>query len=926
MKTDQIVSCGPGRAAGFVAIVLAVCGLAGAPAHAAATEGDVIDPPNTAALFEQARIAEHRVIFGQDFEGAVAADAMRIWYLYPGNQCRMVFAGVSEEQAFSGKRSYKIQVELQPAEVPKFYIRLSLQIPKWSDLKLSWRIRTETSPKASTYPSHGFSHGEAGGTDGNVAGGEGSKVSEVKGWELWQASMRSDGLNVGEYASGVSLYMQLSPMSKVTTVTFYIDDITIEGKLPSDWKKQWADVYRYFTVYAETDRRRSAARRLKDVKAWQADIKKRFAALSAPAGAPALLIEQYNAVVARAKESLDKAGPLTAVIEKGLAAEKTQFTANIDPAERLLIEARYYLDIAEACPVYARKYREPGYLAFTVDISQSYPILPAGPNAHREGSSYYDLSQKEGSFENPQLLPDCNPVPAIPSRRLNNFGCRGIYIPYSFAIRAGAEMQDIVFSVSELRSGRKRIAASQADIRVVAPWYRPWGGKPRLMNEILLRDPKFAVPVHNEKRNEYKDPKYGNDADKLQPVTMAAGTTRQFYLLVKVPDEAAAGSYEGTVTGRARNGTAVTWNLTLEVLPFALEPTPNAYSAFYRSYLRDEEYKKKEGIHSWYKTPAQMEAELVNMAEHGFNTLNLYDGWAGRRRPYPQPAPDNGWDFSELDVRLAMAKRAGLTRSPFTWLGHGIVFGPAPSDPTAPQSVEEVIGFINQYVPAATRFCRSKGYPLPAFFGPDEASGERLIALKPEYEAINKAGGIATSACYSDYFSALGTAMTLPILFGGVTSPSTEKIVRATQAAGHEVWIYNTPCTDMVSSPSLYRRRYGLSLWRNGENGAAPWEYSGMTSYLFNYEQPLYAFAFPTWSGKPIDTIIYEAHREGIYDTRYMATLEKYLKQARQARADPRLVSAVEEWLANVSVHEDLQKVRRKMADYTVELMRALKL
>ena len=52
---------------------------------------------------------------------------------------------------------------------------------------------------------------------------------------------------------------------------------------------------------------------------------------------------------------------------------------------------------------------------------------------------------------------------------------------------------------------------------------------------------------------------------------------------------------------------------------------------------------------------------------------------------------------------------------------------------------------------------------------------------------IGLAGGIATCACYPDYYSALGTAMTLPILFGGVTNPSIEKIVRATQAAGLEV-------------------------------------------------------------------------------------------------------------------------------------------
>src|SRR3990172_3414605 len=177
MKMNWLGECGFGKPNWFLAIVLAVCGLAGASANAE----EALGAPNSLAIFEQARIAEHRVLFSQDFEKPVADDYMRIWYVAPGCQCRIVFAGVSEEQAFSSKRSYKVQVELQPTEVPKFYIRLLLQIPIWSDLKLSWRIRTETSSKVASYPSHGFSDGEAGGSDGNVAAGIGSKVSEENG-------------------------------------------------------------------------------------------------------------------------------------------------------------------------------------------------------------------------------------------------------------------------------------------------------------------------------------------------------------------------------------------------------------------------------------------------------------------------------------------------------------------------------------------------------------------------------------------------------------------------------------------------------------------------------------------------------------------------------------------------------------------------
>ena len=53
-----------------------------------------------------------------------------------------------------------------------------------------------------------------------------------------------------------------------------------------------------------------------------------------------------------------------------------------------------------------------------------------------------------------------------------------------------------------------------------------------------------------------------------------------------------------------------------------------------------------------------------------------------------------------------------------------------------------------------------------------------------------------------------------------------------------------------------------------------------------------------------------------------MATLEKALARAKAANADPKRVAKVEKWLADVSVNDDLQDVRRQMADFIVALDR----
>lgn len=888
-----------------------VVGYSSQPVSAAERPG----APDSSAILEEALASTERVLFSEDFE---TNDAVKMEEWYGGTVPHKVeFSGVTTEQAFSGKRSYKIQVQFEPGRWGAAYVRLPVQIPAWSDLKLRMYVKVQS--PLNPWCFHGMGWGDLEEpVSGNVL--QGRKAGDENGWEVWEASMRSSG-SVAQYIEGPSVMFQLPDNSPKTTVTVYVDNVTLTGKLPGDWASKWDTIRRYYTVEVEKQKRGMVSRRLSVMGTLSSLLEAKLDKLMLPSTASAMLAEQHDGLVRQIRSDLEAVKPMLAEIEKRLADQKFQINVNVNKPERLLTRAAHYCDIASTYPNYAARHAEPDVITFTLDPTQSYRILPEGPKAHNEEASYYNWDQTGEGFENPQILPDTSPVPAKPLRMLQGSGCRGLYVPLSFAIRAGRELKDLTFAASDLRSRSSTLSSSAIDLRVVAPWFRPFGGKPRLMNELLLHDPEFAVPLPEQQKNTYKDPKYGNDADKLLPLTIPAGTNRQFYLTVRIPDKAAAGVYRGTVTGRSSDGRTLSWSLALEVLPFDLEPTPYAYSAYYRIYERDDEQKKKEGIaspHSFqiYRTVSQMDAELSNMAEHGMNTLNLYEGSPVKR--------NGGWDFSELNRRLAMAKSAGLTRSPFVWLGHSVFFIPDPR-PGAPHTWDEVISAINDQVPAVNEFCRKKGYPLPALYGHDEASGDALMQLKKGYEAVNRAGGLVAVACYANYFSEIGTALSLPIVYGGAQTLIGERSVRASQKAGYECWIYNCPATNLPATPSVYRRRYGLALWRNGEQGAAPWEYCGVSSYEFNYANPIYAFAFPTWSGKPIDTVIYEAFREGIYDTRYMATLQKYLRLARNQPQCKPTVAQVDRWLAAFSVNEDLQLVRRTMVDFIMRLRRETK-
>ena len=871
-------------------------------------------PPDSAAIYEEAATSDMRVLFETGFE---ESGPPKMVHYYAGKvPSKVVFLGVTDEAAHSGKHSYKMQVEFEPGRWGNAYFKLPIDIPQWSELHAKFHVKMDSLPK--TWSFHGFvgAQASAGVTGNNI---DGAKKGEVAGWEVWEVTAPRTS-DVGDYVQGIGIRMQLPDHSPATTVTIYLDDVEITGKLPSNYAEKWAEVYQYFTVDHEEYIRKVAARRLAGMQARYAQHRREHRRVNLPQSASQALKVRYAAVCEKIEADLAAVGPMIDAVEKNIANAEAKFTANLDEPERILSHLGAYIEAARAYPAYAREYGAHEITSFTLDPTQSYAILPTSPEGHNDELSHYSWSG--GGFENPQLLPDATLIPAAPSREMKGFGCRGTSVPLSFALAPEKTLDGLTFEVSDLGN----IPVSAIDIRYVATWWRPWneGGKlgPRLMNEMLLHDPAFVAPLADKKENVYKDARFGDDAETLQAVTIEGGTVRQFHVTVKIPEDAPAGVHKGKITAKAEGAKPIVMSAEIEVLPFELEPTPYAYSFFYRVYLADAESIKSSAEKFQVKrTPEQMEAELAGMAQHGCNTLNLYVGAPTKT--------EEGWDFSDLDACLAMAKRAGLTRSPFTWLAHNQYFLPMPERDGAPKTMDEVVANFRDFVPAVNAFCDDNGYPRPGLFGHDEASGEALMKLRTGYGAVNDAGGIVTVACYANFFDEIGDALSLPIIYGGAQTMKGREAMRKSQALGYECWIYNCPATNLPASPSVYRRRYGLAMWRNGEQGAAPWEYAGVPrqkageppfGFTNVFTEPLYAVAYPTWSGKPIDTIIYEAFREGVYDTRYMATLEKALARAKEADAARELVAKVEKWLDTFSVNDDLQKVRRQMADFIIEL------
>ena len=75
--------------------------------------------------------------------------------------------------------------------------------------------------------------------------------------------------------------------------------------------------------------------------------------------------------------------------------------------------------------------------------------------------------------------------------------------------------------------------------------------------------------------------------------------------------------------------------------------------------------------------------------------------------------------------------------------------------------------------------------------------------------------------------------------------------------------------------------------------------------------------AYPTVDGV-IDTLQWEGYREGVDDTRYLATLLDAIDKAGPVRAKD--ADAARQWLDTLDINGDLDAIRAQMIDWILQL------
>lgn len=500
-----------------------------------------------------------------------------------------------------------------------------------------------------------------------------------------------------------------------------------------------------------------------------------------------------------------------------------------------------------------------------------------------------------------KVLPFNYEIPAAPANNLSITASRDQFEAASFIISAQKDLAGIVINVSDLYDARgNKIPAEAIDVHLVKVWYQAGTetikntGMQILTPELLLKDDTLVNVDYATKTNYLKVTINGvqqyidisnpegtfpdnaeiYDTPSLQPFSLATNENKQIWLTVHVPNTTASGDYQGTITITPLSETPVVMHVNVTILPFDLEPAPLEYAIYYTGKMPQGSLK---GINNEWKTPQQYAVELKNMKDHGiaYPTLFEYEG--------------------NVETALSIRNQSGLQKD-HIYLHDGIETGNA----TNQTDLTDLKNQITRWKNTTSYY----GYQEVYIYGIDEATDDILRSERPAWEAVHSRGA-KVYAAVSDYPEAVDSVGDLldVVIFAYQ--------LNITQAAqwhryGKRIFSYANPEAG-VEDPGIYRKNYGLALWRAGYDGEMIYAYQSGFGHIWNdFDDVQYrdhVFAYPTSNGV-IDTIQWEGFREGIDDTRYLATLRKM--EGTNMSGDSIITDSL-------SRNEDMAAVRQKL-------------
>jgi hypothetical protein len=468
---------------------------------------------------------------------------------------------------------------------------------------------------------------------------------------------------------------------------------------------------------------------------------------------------------------------------------------------------------------------------------------------------------------------------------------RGETEPLSLAVHALADLQAVTLSVGPLTGpGGANIGPG-----AVEAWY---------LENAYIQSGRWQRRGRRWRR--------GRTAQlvplRMRPVTplpLGRGTSRQFWINVRVPADARPGEYRGKISVRARGRPPLTRDVTLRVRPYKLvEPKKHFFGAFMTLW---------KGIPVNRKTLADFKAHGIDAMLWFWNEHN----WKVRR---------NGetivQDFTPVSRLIDDAVAVGMTGPIVIALGNDHkgyyervlcrLFGRPLRPPTEFGEKSEQVAFLNDalinrlYAEGVRQFAAyvktKKHWPEISLLHYDEPT-ERLMAEATfRYKQIKQVA--PDIRVYGVTMNRLAWAEQLaPISDILVCNGDFERIRDLGKRLNKEVWGYGG--SPAVLGAGGARFNMGWRLWRYGLPGhwfwcynfyvGDPWdEFHGRTG------DANWVTVYPAETpGEHVPTLAWEGIREARDDLRYAATLLALIEKRNDADAR-RIRGEYDKWLASV--------------------------
>lgn len=441
--------------------------------------------------------------------------------------------------------------------------------------------------------------------------------------------------------------------------------------------------------------------------------------------------------------------------------------------------------------------------------------------------------------------------------------------PGSFVVTSFRSLKNITLTPIDLQAGNTVLPKDNVDVRVVKVWEQAGQGprktKPVKVGELLVKDDTAPFLDSYNLQGHYSAPNIPNSLSVRTDIE--PGESKQFWVTVKVPQDAPPGDYQGGIYIESLDsGMREILGIQLKVLPIRLQEPPQDRIIYYRGSLDPAHGGDFVGEDRFTK-------ELKDIRDHGFTGVTLYDS-------------------QERYVRRAV-------------------------ELTASAAFPGPIIFIE---PNPTFLEIAKAYSIPAlFYGVDEPNDpERIKAHLEKVARIRSSGGKVVVAINRSWALRLADLKGLNDPLDAVNFALTPDFLQWVHAGGlakdrqrfAKSWYY---WQIMMEKPGLHRLLSGFFLWRSRLDGIFPYVYQHLMPPYSPFDDfapwvgdyRVHMVTYPSADG-PIPTLQWEALREGINDLRYLTTLENLIQEARTSSL-PEVAEAVAR--ASVLLDELAQKI-----------------